>query len=82
MALAEKCKTATSYIGEIEIGKKFPSVEMIQKIAAALEVPPYKLFMEKGNEHLNTLSPEIKQKLIKKLQQSIADIITSEGISE
>ena len=77
MALAEKCKTATSYIGEIEIGKKFPSVEMIQKIAAALEVPPYKLFMEKDDEHLDALSPEAKQELISSLQKSIADIILS-----
>ncbi|GHU79097.1 hypothetical protein FACS189462_4540 [Spirochaetia bacterium] len=33
MKLAEQCHTAASYIGEIEIGRKFPSVEMIEKIA-------------------------------------------------
>ena len=75
MTLAEKCKTATSYIGEIEIGKKFPSIEMIQKIATALEIPPYKLFMEKDDEHLGALSNEAKQELISSLQKSIADII-------
>ncbi|GMO50179.1 MAG: hypothetical protein Ta2B_30820 [Termitinemataceae bacterium] len=31
MKLAEKCGTAASYIGEIEIGRKFPSVEMIER---------------------------------------------------
>ena len=46
MGLAERCDTSTSYIGEIEIGKKFPSVEMIQKIATALDVQPFQLFMQ------------------------------------
>ncbi|GHV60655.1 hypothetical protein AGMMS49587_02700 [Spirochaetia bacterium] len=46
MKLAEKCNTAASYIGEIEIGRKFPSVEMIEKIAGALKVEPYLLFKE------------------------------------
>ena len=76
MALAERCKTAASYIGEIEIGKKFPSVEMIQKIAKALDVPPYKLFMEKDDIYLANLPPDKKQELIAKLQQAIAEIVS------
>ena len=75
MALAERCGTSTSYIGEIEIGKKFPSIDMVQKIAAALDVPPYKLFMEKTDQYITNLSPEAKQELVTKLQQSIKDII-------
>ncbi|NLK45082.1 MAG: helix-turn-helix transcriptional regulator [Treponema sp.] len=75
MALAEKCGTSTSYIGEIEIGKKFPSVEMIQKIATALEIPPYKLFMEESDVYVANLPPQAKQELVSKLQKSIADII-------
>lgn len=75
MALAEKCGTSTSYIGEIEIGKKFPSVEMIQKIAVALDIPPYKLFMEESDIYIASLPPQSKQKLVTKLQQSIENII-------
>jgi transcriptional regulator with XRE-family HTH domain len=45
MLLAERCNTSTSYIGEIEIGRKFPSAEMIERIAQALLVTPYRLFM-------------------------------------
>ena len=82
MALAERCKTATSYIGEIEIGKKFPSIDMIQKIADALGVPPYKLFMGKDEMYIAGLSPERKKELIIKLQQAVADIINSEKASE
>ena len=66
MVLAEKCKTSTSYLGEIEIGKKFPSIEMIQKIAEALDVPPYKLFIDKDDIYVASLSPETKQELITK----------------
>ena len=51
MTLAERCGTSTSYIGEIEIGKKFPSVEMIQKIAEAL-------FTGKMPDKGNTLDKE------------------------
>lgn len=82
MALADRCKTAASYIGEIEIGKKFPSVEMIQKIAKALEIPPYKLFMEKDDTSIANLSPEKKQELIKKLQQAVADIVSGMDSTE
>jgi transcriptional regulator with XRE-family HTH domain len=34
--LAEMVDTATNYLGLIEGGKKFPSAEMIERIAAAL----------------------------------------------
>ena len=82
MALEERCKSAASYIGEIEIGKKFPSVEMIQKIAKALGVPPYKLFMEKDDIYIANLSPDKKQELIAKLQQAVADIVSGMDSAE
>jgi transcriptional regulator with XRE-family HTH domain len=46
MKLAEFCNTATNYIGEIEIGRRFPSLPLIEKIGRALEVEPYRFFME------------------------------------
>jgi len=46
MKLAEYCNTAPSYIGEIEIGRKFPSTEMIERIAEALRIEPYHLFRD------------------------------------
>jgi DNA-binding protein len=78
MKLAELCDTSTSYIGEIEIGKKFPSVEMIQQIAAALHIKPYRLFTD--SEDLYILHPDItiKNKLIDVLQSSIKETIERE----
>jgi transcriptional regulator with XRE-family HTH domain len=42
--LAEKLDSATSYIAMVESQKKFPSVEMLERIAAALEVDAPELF--------------------------------------
>jgi transcriptional regulator with XRE-family HTH domain len=46
MALAERCGASIGYIAEIEFGRKFPSVEMIEKIACALKVEPYRFFKD------------------------------------
>ncbi len=79
MSLAERCDTSTSYIGEIEIGKKFPSVEMIQKIAAALEVQPFQLFMQESDICAqNGVSLERRAVLVQKIQRAVADIIDEE----
>ena len=42
--LAERVNTSTHYIGMIEIGKKFPSPEMIEKLADALGIESQQLF--------------------------------------
>ena len=47
MQLAEHCDTATSYIGEIEIGRRFPSMELIEKMAAILRIEAYHFFKER-----------------------------------
>jgi transcriptional regulator with XRE-family HTH domain len=75
MQLAEKCDTATSYIGEIEIGRRFPSIEMIEKIAQALEVEPYRFFMEESGDQYGNLetTDDLMLKLPKRLRQ---DLIT------
>jgi len=45
--LAEKANTAPTYIAMIELEKKFPSVEMLEKIAGALLVDTTELFSVK-----------------------------------
>ena len=42
--LAEKANTATNYISAIEAGRRFPSIEMLEKIAAALKIDTPELF--------------------------------------
>jgi len=43
MKLSEYCESSPGYIGEIEMGRKFPSIEMIEKIAKVLKIEPYHL---------------------------------------
>jgi transcriptional regulator with XRE-family HTH domain len=45
MKLAELSDLSTSFIAEIESGKKFPSSASIERIARALSLRPYQLFL-------------------------------------
>jgi len=42
--LAEKVETSTHYIGQIELGNKFPTPEMLERIALSLEIDSPQLF--------------------------------------
>ena len=42
--LAEKVDTSTHYIGQIELGNKFPTPEMLERIASALKIDSPQLF--------------------------------------
>jgi transcriptional regulator with XRE-family HTH domain len=42
--LAERVNTSTNYIALIETEKKFPTPEMLERIAASLEIDPPALF--------------------------------------
>jgi transcriptional regulator with XRE-family HTH domain len=46
--LADKVETTAQYIGLIENEKKFPSPEMLERIAAALEIDTPALFSTKS----------------------------------
>ncbi|MDR2478162.1 MAG: helix-turn-helix domain-containing protein [Treponema sp.] len=64
--LAELCDTDYRYIGQIETGRRCPSLEYIERIAVALNIAPYRLFYneaEAGNESITGLHREQKQKL-------------------
>ena len=51
MKLAELCDTAPSYIGEIEIGRRFPSLKLIEKIGKVLNAEPYRFFIDDAAEY-------------------------------
>lgn len=68
-ALAEKAGTAPNYIALIEVGKKFPSLTMLEKIASALNVDALDLFDKQG------LSLIDQEKLQERLINSISTVI-------
>ena len=84
MTLAELCGTSTSYIGQIEIGNRFPSLELIEKIANALQIRPHLLFFNEADEDTLEQSLQIKadimteaakEELIKRLSNAIRRVV-------
>ena len=68
MQLADLCDSSTGYIGEIETGKRFPSVNMIEKIAEALDIESWNLFK---NEPVNNVKSKQPQKLAPSQKEEI-----------
>jgi transcriptional regulator with XRE-family HTH domain len=44
--LAELCETDPCYIGQMETGRRCPSIAYVEKIAAALNIAPFWLFYD------------------------------------
>jgi transcriptional regulator with XRE-family HTH domain len=83
MKLAEMLNTSTSYIGEIEINRKAPSMEMVEKIAKALNIEPFRLFVDDkdrtdadraiDNDYLECLTTIERQDLTKRIISLISN---------
>lgn len=69
--VAERAKISTSYLGEVERGEKRPKLDMIERIATALEVPPPALFEYEAEE-------VDKNILLSKLQRLLSDQSTEQ----
>ena len=89
MKLAELCNTAPSYIGQIETGRKFPSMEMIDKIAEILRIEVYQLFRNNEKKSANTdveivypLLPNSMKELIKEQIKTMIDNSANEILNE
>ncbi|MDR0759612.1 MAG: helix-turn-helix transcriptional regulator [Treponema sp.] len=86
MRLAELCDSSTGYIGEIESGKRFPSVNMIERIAKALKIESYFLFRNEpiepspsntSIESASSQNPASSQKLAPSQKKRILDKVNS-----
>ena len=74
--LAEKVGTSTHYIGQIELENKFPTPEMLERIAAALEIDSPQLFSQ---EFLPVESVQrFQEGILSRLGTVVAEAITSE----
>ena len=79
MKLALYCDISPGYIGEIESGRKFPSPEMIEKIAFVLRIEPYLFFknlkdgssISAGESQLSSLPYRIKKQIKTKIKKQI-----------
>jgi len=60
-ALAERIETSTHYIAMIELGRKTPSLLMLERIAVALQIDPPELFSMRS----------IPSKSLEKIQKTV-----------
>jgi transcriptional regulator with XRE-family HTH domain len=74
--LAELCDTDPCYVRQIEIGRRFPSVAYIERIAAALGIAPYRLFYSEGDlPNQNTgMRREQKEKIKAMLTENVCRV--------
>ena len=85
MKFAEHCDTTTSYIGHIETGRKFPSMEMIEKMAKVLRIEPYHFFINRAEQNMdianiypllpNSMKNEIKDQIEFSVSEVIKEIL-------
>ena len=78
--LANLCDSSTGYIGEIESGKRFPSVNMIERIAGALKIESWHLFKNEPISHAKSkhsakLVPTQKNEIIKLANSALSKIL-------
>jgi transcriptional regulator with XRE-family HTH domain len=73
--LAEKMGTAPNYIAMIEVGKKFPSANMLGRIALALNVDTPELF----TTHTVTFMPNINKSVERLYQEVLSEFKQFEG---
>ena len=71
--LADKISTSTQYIGQIEQKNKFPSAEMLERLAAALEIDSPQLFSMTSftDEALNRFQKSVQADLETALAKAI-----------
>jgi transcriptional regulator with XRE-family HTH domain len=81
MTLSRLCDTTTNYIGQIEMGRRIPSFDKIEQIAAVLEIPANKLFeceekeekrdKPKAKLYLEKMPNKVRNEIIRHLVDSI-----------
>ena len=80
--LAERANMSLQYLALLEIGRKFPSGEMLERLANALDIETYELLAvpPSANNELELLRNDIIRE-VKTLNESFAKNITDEVIN-
>jgi len=77
--LAEKAGISTQYIAMIELSRQFPTPDVLEQIAAALDIEAYELFSvppspESSMERLHKdIIKEIREVIVEVLEKALAD---------
>jgi len=76
--LSEKIGCSLNHLANIEIGKKYPSPELLSKLADVLHVSPSALFNTQNNESIEEVVKEVLEILdfqSKQTQESVKSLI-------
>jgi len=73
--LAEKVETSTHYIGQIELENKFPTPEMLERIAVALEIDSPQLFSMES--YPTGIIKQFQEGLLTDLETAVVNVISS-----
>jgi transcriptional regulator with XRE-family HTH domain len=68
--LAEYADISINFLGDIERGKKWPHPETLTKLADALEIKVFELFIEEDND-LNPKTKDLMNRFIKDVSLTI-----------
>jgi transcriptional regulator with XRE-family HTH domain len=83
--LAEKADISAHYLAMVEVARKFPTPEMLDRLAKALEIETYKLFemATTPEEALKLLKQdivsEIEQLIVKTIKETLAETCKTSG---
>ena len=73
--LAEIVDSATNYISAIEAGRRFPSVEMLEKLALALKIDTPELFSVKPVQ-ITATKKELEEQIWQNIGQNLSNYIS------
>ena len=79
--LAEKAGISTTYLAELEVAKKAPSIDVIEKLCQALGIRPYELFIEDGVDDIQNESRASIRKYAKEAS-SVASKAVADALQE
>lgn len=81
--LAEKANASTQYIAMIELERKFPSPEMLERLAIALEIDCLDFFAplpfsKESLKHLQkAVTNDLEKALIRSINKTVREIVSS-----
>jgi len=75
--LAEKVNVTPHYIGMLEMGRNFPATDLIERIANALNIEMYELFVESLSpaKELEKLRHEIMLEIKKTITETVIETV-------
>jgi len=78
--LAEKVNVSTHHIGMIELSRNYPTLELVERIANALNIKTYELFIDPlaPNEEFERLRQEIKNDFKQLFDEFMENFLSSQ----